>query len=219
MWFDFRKGAVCSAASFARAQVTVEKMICAASANSRFEATRGIPVSNSFWRTFALCRSMSNAKIRVSPADFRPLAICEPASPKPTNPTLISVKFIDVAHTEFGKFGAKPVKIHTQFAGFQSFACLLLLREAFAGKTSDFSGCFAFHHNNAVGIGNDDIAGTHSSARTNDRHINRTGCRFNRSLSVNRFGPHWEIHFGQVSHIANAGIDDQSNDAVRTRGL
>src|SRR6516165_7206823 len=134
MWFDFRKGAVCSAASFARAQVTVEKMICAASANSRFEATRGIPVSNSFWRTFALCRSISNAKIRVSPADFRPLAMCEPASPKPTNPTLISF-FIDVAHTEFSKFGPKTVEIHTQFAGFQSLACLLFFREAFAGKT------------------------------------------------------------------------------------
>src|SRR5262245_48434401 len=123
-------------------------MTRAAPASSRLDSTSGVPLSCAFRRT----RSgwMSKAKTCRSPADFRPFAMLEPASPKPTKPTVISFvtiqhsyflfQLIDVADTEFDKFRAEPVKIDSELTCFQALPRLLLFGKPFTGKPRDFGG-------------------------------------------------------------------------------
>src|SRR5262245_11099405 len=139
-------------------------------ASSRFDPSSGTVISWALWRT--LSGSISKAKIRVSPADFNPLAMFEPASPNPTKPTLISLfQFVDIPHTEFGELRAKPVEIHTQFAGFQALAGLLLFSKSFACKPGDFCSGFSSHYDNAIGVCDDHVTRTHPRPGTNDRYV------------------------------------------------
>src|SRR5262245_59765138 len=139
-------------------------------ASSRFDPSSGTAISCAFWRTRS--GSISKAKIRMSPADFSPLAMFEPASPNPTKPTAMSLfQFVDISHTEFGKLGAKTVEIQPQFAGLQALAGLLLFTKSFAGEPGNLCGGFPFHYDHAIGICDDHVARTHPRTGTNDRHV------------------------------------------------
>src|SRR5689334_18742316 len=107
-----------------------------------------MPASTARWRTFS--GAMSKAKIRERPADFRPFAICDPASPNPTKPMdssvfivrgirgLFFLQFVHVADAQFRELCAQSVEIHTQFTGLQALACLLFFCKTFAGKPCHF---------------------------------------------------------------------------------
>ena len=77
-----------------------------------------------------------------------------------TAPKSALLQFVNVANTQFGELGAQSVEVHAEFTRLQTLARLLLLCKAFTGQSSDFPGRFPFNDNNAVGIGNDHIAGT-----------------------------------------------------------
>src|SRR5262245_55158010 len=111
---------------------------------------------------------MSKAKICRMPADFSPLAMLEPASPKPTKPMVRSgfmmtrkrelFEFVDVADAKFRKFRAKTIKVHAQLARLQSLARLELLGEPVFGKLRHFSGILSLNDDYAVGVGDDDVS-------------------------------------------------------------
>ena len=70
------------------------------------------------------------------------------------------------------------------------------------------------HHHHAVHVGHDHVAGANRRAGADHRHIHRAGRGLHCPLRMHRLGPHREHHAGEVRHVADAGVDQQSDDAV-----
>jgi len=87
---DSRKGSVCLAASRAALEVTVENTRSLASASSAGDASKAVPLASARCRirgpNGGVSALISNAYRRSIPADRRPPAIADPASPNPMNP-------------------------------------------------------------------------------------------------------------------------------------
>src|SRR5580698_10028330 len=81
------------------------------------------------------------------------------------------LQFVDVFHAEFFELRAKTVKIDAQFSPPQPFASHVFLGKALLSERRHFSRELPRYHDNAIGVGDDDVSRTHAGAGTNNRHV------------------------------------------------
>src|SRR5439155_26001810 len=79
--------------------------------------------------------------------------------------------FVNVLHAELGELGAEAVEVQPQLARAQPLARLLLFRDALAAEARDLGGARTRHPDDAVGVADDDVAGSHDRAGTDDGHV------------------------------------------------
>ena len=71
------------------------------------------------------------------------------------------------------------------------------------------------HDTYAVIVGDDDIARPDGLSCADDRAVDVTDRLLDGPLREDPLRPDRETNFRQVTHVAHAGIDDQSDDAAR----
>jgi len=125
---------------------------------------------------------------------------------------------IDVVDAEGGEFGAEAVDVEAEFAGAKALAGALFFFAALEGELGDKVGGLRWNNDDAVLVGDNDIAGMDHRAGAHHVDIHGAGGGLDGSLGGDGFGPNGKVHCGEVGAIANAGINDKTGDAVSAAG-
>src|SRR4051812_36231850 len=107
------------------------------------------------------------------------------------------------------------VDVEAEFAGLQPRAGLLLLALTRLALAQHFFRGRTGHYNDAIIVGDDEIAGMNELAGADDRNVDGAKRLLDRTLGGNRLGPDREAHFRQCRHVAAAGLDHQAEHAAR----
>ena len=101
------------------------------------------------------------------------------------------------------QFSAREPRPHRRF---------LVLARARTGKHG--GGLLARHDADAIIVGHHEIAGIHERAGTHQRHVDAAERGLDGALRRDIARPHGKAHFGQRTHVAHTGFDDEAEHAA-----